>query len=336
MSIDEEDDMLMDSQLSATDTAFSDPVPRLLDRMLSQEDEDDWCDNLALTSDLHNGSLGPSSDQLSQTSSPRSLPSSQTSYSRQGQSFSQPSHPPLDLGSTSPALRLESHDLCSQVLSPLVDEALSVTTSHLPIVLDDDLACDSDEDMDSSRAFFTMTPVLSPPPLDAVAVDSELLEFDSEFDVPAQGSLDGCNLSGCSLSLPPQSRLPPVHEPVCVTAVIGNFHHDQQVEAAARLRRLACSVSPADENPSALGVAPYIDGDGDGQPAGRDDGQNEGSLVAGDAGHATVIRAGQGEEACAREGAGAGSFLAEPAGMMLLQWEEFDEGGNEGDMLWFE
>ncbi|RPD62460.1 hypothetical protein L227DRAFT_573651 [Lentinus tigrinus ALCF2SS1-6] len=310
--------------------------------MYSDEEEDgSFVNDLALTAltpDQLDGSPGPPSDALSQTfSSSHSL---QTSSHRQGQSFFQPS-PTLDLptGTTSPAPWLESHDLRSQALSPSVDEALEVTTSYFPIALDDDLACDLDEGMDSSRAFFTATPVLSPLLLDAVAEGSEVLEFeiDSEFDMSQAESLDGCSLSGCNLSSSPRSRLPPAQESAlaCVTAVFGKFHDDQEDEAAARLRTLAYPVSSADENPSAR--VPVIDGDGDGQ-VGQYDGENEGSLVAGDAGHATAIRARPGEEACAGVGAGA-RFLAEPAGMDL-QWEVeelyFDEGGNEGDMLCFE
>ncbi|KAI0720532.1 hypothetical protein C8T65DRAFT_633355 [Cerioporus squamosus] len=212
-----------------------------------------------------------------------------------------------------PAPPSVSHDLDSQAFSPSVDEALEVTTSYCPIILDDDLACDLDEGMDSSRAFFTAT--LSPS-VDWVAEGSELLEF--EFEGPAQGSPDGC-----SLSPPRHPNLP--CESACITAA-GTFNQ----EAAASLRKLmlphACSVSSAGEIPSALWA---IDGDGQG---GQHDDENEGSLVAGDAGHATEIRARLGEKACAGEGGGLW-FVAEPAGM-ALQWEGFDEGGNEGDMLW--
>lgn len=297
-----------------------------MDDMFFDEAEDGWFDNLAPTPDNLECSSGPLSGALLQTLNSSSSPFSQPSSHHQDEGFFQSCESSaLGLSGTSTAPRFESHDLHSQAFSPSVDEALEVTTSYFPIAMDDDLACDSDGGMASSRMFFAATPVLSPPPLDAVAEGSELLEFDSEFEVPlseAQGSLDGWNLPGYSLSSTPHSRSPPARESACVAAVVGNFHDEQEVEAAARLRTLVCSVSSADENPSAL-VPWLIDVDGDGQ-VGQRDGENEGSLVAGDAGHATAIRAGPGEEACAGEGACAGLFLAEPAGMhMVLRWEEF-------------
>ncbi len=311
--MDREDYPMLSSQSSGTDTALSCPAPRFMGDAFSDDEEDGWFDNLAHTPAQVGGSPGPSSDALSQTSS--SSHSSQNS----GQGFFQPS-PALDLNircrPTALAPSSVSHDLNSQAFSPSVDEALEATTSHFPIMLDDDLACDLDEDMDSSRALFTATPVLSPS-VDWVTEDSELLEF--EFDVLSQGSLHGRTLS--NPSSPRLSALP--FESARVTYV-----RTLNQQAAASLRRLllphACSVSSAGQIPSALWTI-----DGDGQV-----GENEGSLVAEDADHATAIRSRLGDEACAGEGGGAG-FLAEPTDM-VLQWEGFDEGGNVGDMLWSE